>query len=672
VDETDQLGRSLRQVTTQLQEGINKSRMVAFAQNVDRLPLPIRRIAESYNKQVQLKLEGREVLIDKMILEHIWDPLLQITKNSVTHGIEIPEERHALGKPPQGIITVRAFLQGQQTVISVSDDGAGIDPHVIKRKAIQKGLITPAEAQKLKPQEIYDFLFNPGFTTKEKVDSHAGRGVGLDIVRTKLNEIRGIVSIDSSPGQGSTFTIRLPLTVTVGKALCCLDNNTRIAFPMDAIEDTKDFSANEIKINAQGQKCITWNKELLPFRPLSTLLQYNRQITRSIVYTSNTEQETIPIIILRGGNNLLAIQVDQVLGQEEIVIKQISGPLPKPKGISGATVRSDGIVMPIGDVIELIEIAQGNISIEVNRDLSDALIHNNKLLDSAANSQPLVLIVDDSITVREMLSISFSKSGYRVEQARDGQEAWQKLRSGLPCDLVFCDIEMPRMNGLELLEQMQQDEELCDIPLAILSSRGAKAHQQVAAELGAAAYLVKPYVEKDLVDAAKRMVNGEVLLVGSTKKPRKAKTNQSNESFGQEASKTEGGSKPKTSQMVLIIDDSVVVREMLSMTFKKAGYQVEQARDGQDAWDKISGGLPCDLLLCDIEMPRMNGLELLAKIQQDETLSQLPVAMVTSRGAEKHRKIAADLGARAYFTKPYLEEELLTAAKSLIEGEILL
>lgn len=672
VDETDQLGRNLREVTTQLQEGINKSRMVPFAQNADRLPLPIRKIAEGYNKQVQLKLEGRDVLIDKMILEHIWDPLLQITKNSVTHGIELPEEREEMGKPPVGTITVRAFLQGQQTVISVSDDGGGIDPQKIKKKAIQNKLITPAQAQNLKPQEVYDFLFHAGFTTKEKADSHAGRGVGLDIVRSKLNEIRGIVSIDSVVGQGTTFTIRLPLTVTVGKALCCLNDNTRIAFPMDAIEDTKDFTSSEIKINAQGQKCILWKNNLLPFRPLSTLLRYNRQITRSIIYTSNNEDETIPIIILRGGNNLLAIQVDQVLGQEEIVIKQISGPLPKPKGIAGATVRSDGIVMPIGDVIELIEIANGNLSLDLPQNLPDVVSSHETMYDVPVNTQPLVLIVDDSITVREMLSISFSKSGYRVEQARDGQEAWQKLRSGLPCDLVFCDIEMPRMNGLELLQHMQEDESLENIPVAILSSRGAEKHQRIAADLGASAYLIKPYVEKDLLDSAERMIKGEVLLAGSRRVP-KVKVNKATDSQVKSSGFVpKGKAKGKSARMVLIIDDSVVVREMLSMTFKKAGYQVEQARDGQDAWEQISNGLPCDLLLCDIEMPRMNGLELLAKMQQDENLSKLPVAMVTSRGAEKHRKIAADLGAKAYFTKPYLEEELLGAAEKLIEGQVLL
>ncbi|BAQ60590.1 signal transduction histidine kinase CheA [Geminocystis sp. NIES-3708] len=669
VDETDQLGRNLRQVTTQLQEEINKSRMVSFAQNADRLPLPIRKIAQGYDKQVQLKIEGREVLIDKMILEHLWDPLLQITKNCITHGIELPQEREEIGKSPIGTITVRAFLQGPQTVISISDDGAGIDPQKIKRKAIQNKLITPEQAKNLKDQETYDFLFNAGFTTKEKADSHAGRGVGLDIVRTKLNEIRGSVNVDSTPGQGTTFTIRLPLTLSIGKALCCMNDNARIAFPIDGIEDTKDYSASEIKINAQGQKCILWKNTLLPFRPLSTLMNYNRQITRSIIYTNNQDEETIPIIILRGGNNLLAIQVDQVLGQEEIVIKQISGPLPKPKGIAGATVRSDGIVMAIGDVIELIEIAQGNLSTKVHVDMPGRF-EGDRTVSEPVKTQPLVLIVDDSITVREMLSISFKKSNYRVEQARDGQEAWQKLQSGLPCDIVFCDIEMPRMNGLELLQHMQEEASLAHIPVAILSSRGAEKHQRIAAELGASAYLIKPYVEKDLIDSAKRMVEGEVLLPGSTKKPT-IKVNKST-TPPQQQNNSNLKKKSKSAPMVLIIDDSVVVREMLSMTFKKAGYQVEQARDGQDAWDKVVDGLPCDLLLCDIEMPRMNGLELLAKMQQDEKLSKLPVAMVTSRGAEKHRKIAADLGAKAYFTKPYLEEELLNAAQKLIKGEAII
>lgn len=672
VDETDQLGKNIRDITDQLQEQINKSRMVPFAQNADRLPLPIRKIAQGYDKQVQLKVEGREVLIDKMILEHLWDPLLQIVKNSVTHGIEQPEDRKANGKDPMGTITVRAFLQGPQTVISVSDDGAGINAHKVKEKAIQQNLITPEEANNLKNQEIYDFLFHAGFTTKEKADSHAGRGVGLDIVRNKLNEIRGSVTIDSIPGRGTTFTMRLPLTLTIGKALCCLNDNVRIAFPIDGIEDTKILSRQNIEKGEDGQSYITWNKNKIPLRPLNQLLQYNRQMSRSFMYGSgNNDENIVSIIILRGGNNILAVEVDQILPEEEIVIKQISGPLPKPKGIAGATVRSDGTIMAVGDVIELIQIAEGSLSNQIKSQMFPSVpIQRNTMFESQVNVTPLVLIVDDSITVREMLSMTFSKEGYRVEQARDGQEALQKLRSGLPCNLIFCDIEMPRMNGLELLQHLQEDSELAHIPMAILSSRGSQRHQKIAAELGACAYLIKPCVDKELIDSAQRMMNGEVLLEGSTRIP----TAKITDIQADDDKSTFGGAKRRTNSapMVLIIDDSVVVREMLSLSFKKAGYEVELARDGQDAWEKLAEGLPCDIILCDIEMPRMNGLELLARMQQDDVLCQLPVAMVTSRGAEKHRSIAADLGARAYFTKPYIEDELLDVAKRMINGEIFL
>jgi chemosensory pili system protein ChpA (sensor histidine kinase/response regulator) len=669
VDETEQLGRNLREVTTQLQEEINKSRMVAFAQTAERLPRAVRDISRFYNKEVELKVEGKEVLVDKMILEHLWDPIQQLVKNAITHGIEVPEIRQAMGKEVKGTITIRTFLQGPQTVIAIGDDGAGINPNKVKQKAIENKLITKAQAANLTNQDLYEFLFHPGFSTKDKADSHAGRGVGLDIVRSKLNEVRGTVSIDSHLGKGTTFTIRLPLTLTIGKALCCINESIRIAFPIDAIEDTKDYKDKDIQVNEQGQKCIPWRNTLLPFRPLNTLLTYNRQASRSMMYSNNSLEEKISIIVLRGGNNLLAIQVDQVIPEEEeIVIKQISGPLPKPKGIAGATVRSDGIVMPIGDVIELIDIAQGNLSKDVAFPTTG--VSDRTLVDVPVNIQPLILIVDDSITVREMLSISFNKAGYRVEQARDGEDAWQKLRSGLPCDLVFCDIEMPRMNGLELLQHIQADSSLSEIPVAILSSRAAEKHQKIAADLGASAYLIKPYVEKDLIDSARRMMDGEVLLSGSTKQAKQAK--QTKIIDQSKINLTSAKYHTKSSPTVLIIDDSVVVREMLSMTFKKAGYQVEQARDGQDAWEKLSGGLECDIALCDIEMPRMNGLELLAKMQQDDYLSQIPVAMVTSRGAEKHRRIAADLGAKAYFTKPYLEEELLEATKSLIRGDVLL
>lgn len=671
VDETDQVARTLRQVTTQLQEGMTQSRMVPFAQTADRLPRAIREVSLKLNKKINLEVDGREVLIDKMILEHLYNPMTHLVNNAITHGIESPEIRRQLGKPPEGRLTVRAFLQGNQTLITVADDGAGIDSERVKQKAVEKGLISPMDVGSMTEQDVYDLLFHPGFSTKDKVDDFAGRGVGLDVVRTSLLEIRGGVSIDSKFGEGTTFSVRLPITLSICKALCCLSDRARIAFPMDGVEDTKDYLPSEIITNEEGKRCVSWNDTLLPIYPLGELLNYNRLLSRGTVYGGKPEEDIVAITILRGGGgNLLALEVDQVIGEEEIVIKQIEGPVPKPPGIAGATVRGDGSIMPIGDILELMEIAQGRIRTD-----SSGGIWRKTLIPSQHERQveTTVLIVDDSITVRELLSLSFSKAGYRVEQARDGREAWEKLRSGLPCDLIFCDIEMPRMNGLELLSQLQSDPELASIPVALLTSRGADRHRKVAAKLGATGYFTKPYTEKDLLDAANRMLQGEILLAGSTRQSNSVLSRFKQVKLTEmELSTPAIAVKEDHPPRVLIIDDSVMVREMLSLTFRKANYVTETARDGQDAWEKLRSGLPCDLILCDIEMPRMNGLELLSRLQEDPNLSQIPIAMITSRGAQKMQRIAAEKGAKGYFVKPYIEEALLEASQRLIAGEVLL
>jgi chemosensory pili system protein ChpA (sensor histidine kinase/response regulator) len=284
---------------------------------------------------------------------------------------------------------------------------------------------------------------------------------------------------------------------------------------MDGVEDMKDFRASDIQIDREGRRCVFWQNTLLPFQPLSELLSYNRQLSRGSFYTGKQEEDSFSIVILRGGNNLLAVQVDQVIGELEIVIKQIEGPIPKTAGIAGATVLGDGTVMPIGDVLELIDIARGRLRTDNGGPWRQPL--PPVAVKTRQKSGAMVLIVDDSITVRELLSLSFSKAGYRVEQARDGQEAWEKLRGGLPCDIVFCDIEMPRMNGLELLYNLQKDPRLASIPVALLTSRGAERHRQVAATLGASGYFTKPYTERDLLSAAERMIAGEVLLANSIK-----------------------------------------------------------------------------------------------------------------------------------------------------------
>jgi chemotaxis protein histidine kinase CheA/CheY-like chemotaxis protein len=513
VEESDQVTRNFRQITTQLQEGLTRARMVPFAQTADRLPRGVRDNALKYGKQAELQVEGRETLIDKMIVEQLYDPMTHLVNNAVAHGIETPEERTAAGKSAGGKIILRTFHQGNQTIISVSDDGAGIDPERVKSKAIAKGLITAAEAKEMSRMDTYDLLFHHGFSTADQIDDLKGRGVGLDVVRSNLNEIRGVISIDSSIGKGTTFTIRLPLTLSISKALCCISNRARIAFPMDGVEDMLDVPKERVQTDAQGRPCIYWRDALLPFQPLSDLLKHGRMLGRGSVYGGNQEDDIISVVVLRSGGDNLALQVDQVLGEQEIVIKQLEGPVPKPIGVAGATVLGDGRIMPIADVLELIDLSEGRI----RRDAGNSLWEIDEQPEVFVEKmEPTVLIVDDSITVRELLSMTFNKVGYRVEQARDGQEAWEKLRSGLPCDLVFCDIEMPRMDGLELLSRIQKDSGLNHLPIAMLTSRGADRHRQMAVQLGAKGYFTKPYLEEALLDAAQRMLKGEVLVTGAS------------------------------------------------------------------------------------------------------------------------------------------------------------
>ncbi|NEQ77272.1 MAG: response regulator [Okeania sp. SIO2C9] len=513
VDDAEQVTRQLRQVTTQLQEGLTRSRMIPFSQTVQLLPRAVRDISMECGKEVDLQVEGKETLIDKMIQDKLSDPMKHLINNAITHGVETPQQRLAAGKSRQGKITIRAFHQGNQTVISVADDGAGINPEKVKKKAIEKGVITQQQAQGMSNIDVYDLLFHPGFSTKDKADNFSGRGVGLDVVKTNLTEIRGTISIDSTIGKGTMFTIRLPLTLSISKALCCISDRSWIAFPMDGVEDMIKVSKEDVKIGENEENYIEWRGSKLPFRHLRELLVYNRHLRRGNVYGMNAEEDMISIVVLRSASAgiFLAVQVDQVLEQQkEIVIKQLEGPIPKPVGIAGATVLGDGNIVAIADVIELINLATGRLRRDEGNMWSSSE-EDEASLPMHQKSELTVLIVDDSITVRELLSMTFSKAGYRVEQARDGKDAWEKMRAGLPCDLVFCDIEMPRMDGFELLSRMQKDSHLNTLPVAMLTSRGAKKHMEMAFELGAKGYFTKPYIEDKLLEGAISILEGKAV-----------------------------------------------------------------------------------------------------------------------------------------------------------------
>lgn len=511
-EENESVARQFRQVTSQLQEGLTRARMVPFSQTIDRLRRGVRDHAIKYGKQVELLISGGDTLIDKMILDHLTNPLTHMLNNAIAHGIETPEMRQKAGKPPTGYITISALYQGNQIVISVGDDGAGIDPERVKAKAVQMGMMTPEQAKSISRMQVYDLLFQPGFSIKDKADEISGRGVGMDVVRSEISEIRGTVSTDSSIGKGTTFTIRLPVTLSICKALCCVSDKARIAFPMDGVEDTLDIPVKSIHQHPDGQTYIYWRDQLLPFRPLKELLKINRQLSRGNVYGGSRDDDMVSVVVLRAGNTLIALQIDLVLSEQEIVIKQFEPPAPKPLGVAGATILGDGRIMPIADVLEIVDIFQGRISQSDPENVSEQPEIPQVPQVKEETIDPTVLIVDDSITVRELLSMTFQKAGYRVEQARDGQEAWDKLRSGLPCNIVFCDIEMPRCDGLELLSRIQKDSHLKNLPIAMLTSRGADKHRQMAIQLGASGYFTKPYLEEVLLEAAGRMLAGEKLV----------------------------------------------------------------------------------------------------------------------------------------------------------------
>jgi chemotaxis protein histidine kinase CheA/ActR/RegA family two-component response regulator len=499
VDESDETSRQFRQTSSQLQEGLNQIRMLPLSELVDRLPRAVRDLSINMGKEVELELLGRETLLDKAILEELYDPLTHLTTNALMHGIEPIEERRRLNKKAKGKITVSASHQGNQTIIAVKDDGRGLDARRIRAKAVERGLLTAEQAAVMTDSEVFPLIFLPGFSTVEQVTEIAGRGVGMDVVQNRLNRLRGNVLIDSTPGEGTTFTIRLPLTLSISRAILCRHGQGMIAFPLDSIDEMVELPTNRIK--AEGKRrYILWRDRFIPFVPLTELLMYQRP---GLATSQDLMKEKeVATVILRGGDSYVAVGVDAFIEEQEIVIKQLKGPVDKPQGLAGVTVLGNGQVMPIADVGELIGMVTGQLpAVKEMKPFRPAKVVKK-------TSQPTVLIVDDSITVRELLSMTFIKAGYRVEQARDGQEATEKLKAGLACDMVFCDVEMPRMDGFEFLSQVQKDSRLNHIPVAMLTSRSADKHRQTAYQLGAKGYFTKPYLEEDLLRGAELLLKG--------------------------------------------------------------------------------------------------------------------------------------------------------------------
>ncbi|MCW6038178.1 hybrid sensor histidine kinase/response regulator [Spirulina subsalsa FACHB-351] len=494
----------LRRITEQLRTKVIQLRVVPFSRCVDHLSRALRELSRLHHKDVNLLLLGRDTKIDESLVDALRMPLLHLLRNAFDHGIEPPPEREKLGKPPTGQIEIAAYHQGGQTIITIQDDGRGIDPEQIRQTAINKGFITPEQAASLPLTDLYDLLFWPGFSTTDTTTSLSGRGVGLDVVRSSLRQVRGSVKLDSRQGKGTTFILKLPLILSITNALLVRVEHNTLAIPLDAVEELLYVDGEDLQM-AGSQSMLGWRSEFIRLARLQDLIHYALPLSDEPSPDPLT-QDKIPVVVLTCDEGILAIAVERMIGQQEIVVKPLPAPLPKPHGILGTTILGDGSVILILDIDELI----GDFN---PQNPAEIPIHEVSTLDTPriTPSAPHILVVDDSYTIRQLLALTLKRARYQVELAKDGQEAWEKLQGGMPCDLLIADIEMPRLDGFELLEQLKTHPQFQQIPVAMLTSRSGIKHRQRAMELGAVHYFTKPYNEAQLLDTLSEILNHDGL-----------------------------------------------------------------------------------------------------------------------------------------------------------------
>lgn len=500
-----------RQKMIQLQNELMWARMLPLGNVLNRFPRVLRDLSAKYNKSVALKLNGVGVLVDKMVLEKLYDPLLHLLRNAFDHGIEVPSARRNQGKAEQGTIEIRAYHRGNQTLIEVVDDGKGLDIQRIGQRAVELGWLMPQELGAAKPGQILDFIFEPGFSTAEQVSELSGRGVGLDVVRAQLRSLKGSVSVTSTLGKGTTFTLRIPLTLTVAKLLTCAVGPTAIAVPSDSIEEILVPKPDQLK-QAGGQQFLCWREQLVPIYRMGQLLNYScavpeRSTSDSLTVVPTPKDWTSPLLVIQRNQHSFAIEVDRLITEQELVIKPFGASIAPPPYTYGCTILGDGSLVPVIDAATLVDLT---LNRETSGSFQRPVRPNHHQPPAASQTVKTILVVDDSATLRRMLALTLEKAGYRVLQARDGREALSHLEQGASVQVVICDIEMPNMNGFEFLSQRRQTPEFAKIPVMMLTSRSNDKHRRLAMHLGATAYFSKPYVEHDLLSALQTLLSAAV------------------------------------------------------------------------------------------------------------------------------------------------------------------
>lgn len=511
VDDTDQIARKLNKTSKQLQRQLTQMRMRPFSDLVERFPRAIRDLNVEYGKNVQLRIEGGNTLIERSILEALNEPLMHLLRNAFDHGIEDPVTRKIQGKPEQGLIEIKAFYHSSRTMITIRDDGQGISLDKIRHRALKMGLDDSLLAS-ASNEELLSLIFEPGFSTSERVTALSGRGVGMDVVRNKLKLARGDVNLDTQKGLGTTVTLSVPFTLSVARILLVESDGLLLAFYTDVIEEIFLLENQQILLQ-DGKELIKWQDTQLPLLRLNSYFEFN--CPRS----NNLELETPPIInaisvlIVKHDNQQVAVQVERCWGEQEVAIRQVEGNIPLPSGFNNCTILGDGRVVPLVNTNDLVLWITNCEPPHLSRKLPTTRLQTAFLKPSkvAISNKPprqkgKILIVDDSINVRRYLALTLEKGGYQVEQAKDGQDGLEKLENGLQVQGVICDIEMPRMDGYSFLERINANRELRDIPVIMLTSRSSNKHRQLAMKLGAKAYFSKPYNEQELLQTLAEII----------------------------------------------------------------------------------------------------------------------------------------------------------------------
>jgi chemosensory pili system protein ChpA (sensor histidine kinase/response regulator) len=487
LDEGEKALAAQAQTTRDVQQDLMAIRMVPFASISDRLYRVTRLSAKDAEKRVALDIVGEQVEVDRGVMDRIAAPIEHLLRNAVVHGVEAPQRRIEIGKPEAGALKLEVRPEGNEIALTLADDGDGLNIARIREKAV--GLSMMRDDEQLSDQQIANFIFRSGFSTANAVTTEAGRGVGMDVVMAEVTALGGRVTTQSARGKGTQFTIHLPQTLSVLQAVVMRFAGNAYAVPTMMVEQVQRLKT-EVLLAAHAARQIEWQGAVYPFHHLAKLLEME--------VSAETARHG-SVILLRSGANRAAIQVDDIVGGQEIVIKNIGPQFARVPGVTGAAVLGSGetvlILNPLLLTARYLEVSAATAAAKASRPDE---IETPPAAPAEPERQRSVLVVDDSLTVRKITDRLLTREGYRVMVAKDGIEALEKLRDQLP-DVVITDVEMPRMDGFDLVRNVRADESLKGLPVIMITSRTAEKHRQHATELGVDVFLGKPYEESELL-----------------------------------------------------------------------------------------------------------------------------------------------------------------------------